>query len=175
MPFFTLQEGERIIREIKPLPNLRKYFFFRWIILVIVFMGIITFPLLDLGPFGILLLLSFIALIGLLLGWYISGLQYKHQHYWITNKRIIYKKGLFGYTVSSIPLERISDIILSRSLLERILGFGSLLIQTLAGQVTQKGYLGAEASLLAIPNPEETQRLIFDFIKQKRKEERISF
>ncbi len=126
------------------------------------------------GLFGILLLLSFIALIGLFLGWYISGLQYKHQHYWITNKRIIYKKGLIGYRVVSIPLERISDVIVSRTLLERVLGFGSVLIQTLAGQISP-GRMGAEASLLAVPDPEGIQKLIFDLVKRKRKEESLSY
>jgi len=102
-------------------------------------------------------------------------MRYKHQHYWITNKRVIYKRGLIGYKISSIPLERISDIILSRTFLERIFGFGSLHVQTLAGQITYGGRMGAEACLLAVPNPEEIQELIFQLLKRKRKAEKITF
>ena len=80
-----------------------------------------------------------------------------------------------GYTIHSIPLERISDVIVSRTFWERIFGFGSVLIQSLAGQVTYGRKLGAEGSLLAVPNPEGVQKLIFDLIKKKRKTEKLSF
>jgi len=115
---------------------------------------------------------DFLLLIGI---WALVDMKYKKQHYWITTKRVIYKRGLIGYKISSIPLERISDIILSRTFLERLFGFGSLHVQTLAGQITHGGRSGAEAMLLAVPNPEETQELIFQLVKKKRKAEKITF
>lgn len=104
-----------------------------------------------------------------------ATLRYNWQCYWITNKRILYRKGLIGYQISSILLERISDIILTRNILERILGFGSLHVQTFAGQETSGMRFGAEASLKAIPEPEETQKLIFKLIEEKRKREGLKF
>lgn len=175
MPFFKLQEGERIIEEIKPLPSLRNYFLFEGIVSFIIFGLAILFFLLVLPfPDWLLFLLLFLDFLILPLFWVFSKMRYEKQYYWITNKRIVYKTGWIGYRISSIPLERISDIILSRSFIERLFGFGSLHVQTLAGQISY-GYHGAEASLLAVPDPEGTQERIFQLLKKKRMEEKITF
>ncbi len=117
-------------------------------------------------------------ILDLIISFFLSGNRYKHQYYWITNKRIIFKRGLFGYRITSLPLERISDIIITRTLVERIFGFASLHIQSLAGQYTvTTGHtlgLGAEASLLAVPEPETLQEFIFKLIKEKRKKEGLT-
>jgi uncharacterized membrane protein YdbT with pleckstrin-like domain len=191
---FNLQEGEKIIKEIKPLPNLRNYwwitgsigFFFLSLFIVpflfgfgALIMGVVfssgEFGLASLG-IGTLLLLGlggflFIALIP---GFVLASMRYKHQWYWVTTKRIIFKHGLLGYGINSIPLERISDVKISRGFIENIFGFGSLHIQSLSGQVSA-GRQGAEASLMATPEPEKTQELIFGLVKKKRKREKLTF
>ncbi len=174
--FFNLIEGEKIVKDIKPLPNLKWYFYFRT---GIAFFIILFFflPLFFISTFlapSFSFILFIIVLILLAIPWLISRNMYKHQHYWITNKRVIYKRGFLGYKISSIPLERISDVIVSRTFLERIFGFGSVHIQSLAGQFTYGRRMGAEASLLAVPNPEILQKQIFELIKKKRKEEKLT-
>ena len=193
--FFNLEEGEEIVENIKPKKGLIVYFFLKtipgysftifFIILMLLILITIFIPgsefLSILGqnvnviPFSLFLILLFTFLLGifLVIPLILAYFKYRHQYYWITNKRVIYKKGLIGYSVSSIPLERISDIIISRTFLEGICKFGSLHIQTLAGQISP-GKLGAEANLLAIPEPEKTQELIFNLIKRKREEEKIT-
>lgn len=172
---FTLYEEEKIVKEIKPLRGLIIYFFLQSL-LVIFFIGIIglifivatSFFIPSIIPITIILLIVIIELL-------VSPfLRYRQQYYWITNKRVIYKKGFIGYSIISVPLERISDIVISRSLIERLCGFGSLLIQSLAGQDSSQR-AGAEASLLAAPNPEELQKLILNLVKQKREEEGLKF
>lgn len=181
--FFKLQEGEKVVKEIKPLPALKWYFLIKEHGILLVGIPIFLFyifhtlflPIFSLFPIFslvVIILTSGLAL-SFVIVFLIAYLRYKHQYYWITNKRVIYKEGLIGYKVTSIPLERISDVIISRTFFERIFGFGSILIQSLAGQVSG-GRLGAEASLLAVPNPEETQELIFELVKRKRKEEEIT-
>jgi uncharacterized membrane protein YdbT with pleckstrin-like domain len=183
MKEFTLLEGEKVIKEIKPLPSLRNYFFFGgvFIILLAVYSWVWVFPVISYSKgsplaFQIsifLIPISFVAFVFLFA--ILSSKQYQKQQYWITNSRVIYKRGIFGYRISSIPLERISDIIISRTLFERIFGFGSLHIQTLAGQITPSGSgMGAEGQLLAIPDPEKTQNVILSLIKQKRKKEGLT-
>ena len=98
--------------------------------------------------------------------WIISSLKYKWEYYWLTNKRIIQRKGLIGHSISSVPYERISDVIISRSWLEKLLGIGSLRIQTLAGQISGRGRWGAEITMLALDNPEQIQSLIFSLVKK---------
>lgn len=122
------------------------------------------------------------GLIMLCLPFATAFLSYSKKYYWITDNRVIYKTGLIGYRIVSIPLERISDIIITRGFWENIFGYGSLHVQSMAGQFTGgRGYrgtrtrgLGSEGQLLAVPNPEALQKLIFELIKKKRKSEKLT-
>ena len=77
--------------------------------------------------------------------------------------------------IQIVPLERISDIIVSRHWLEKLFGIGSLFIQSFAGQYTPYAPFGAEVVLVGLTNPEEVQQLIFDLVKKKREEENLRF
>lgn len=189
--FFKLMEGEEIIKSIKPKPALFWYFLIMsgGIVSIIVFIILINLAgmlyalatgektqysglVIALGFIGILLIILLIPVI-------IAWLRYKKQYYWITNRRVLVKRGIIGYSVYAIPLERISDIIISRSFMESLFGFGSLMIQTLAGQVSfgygRRGRFGAEGTMLALQEPEETQELIFNLIKENRKRLGLKF
>ena len=169
---FQLQEGEKIVKDIKPLPKLKWFFFLPAVVLLFCLIISFVVPLFffKATTFAIVILAALPVIMYL-----VANNKYKYQHYWITNERVLYRSGLLGYSISSIPLERISDVIVSRTFWERIFGFGSVIIQSLAGQVTYRQRGGAEGSLLAIPDPEGTQKLIFDLIKKKRKTEKLSF
>jgi uncharacterized membrane protein YdbT with pleckstrin-like domain len=88
--------------------------------------------------------------------------------YWITNKRVVYKRGFLGYRITSIPFNRISDIIISRTWFENYCGFSSLHIETLAGQVSSggSGIASAEAALAGVVDPEGLQELILDYVEK---------
>jgi len=186
LKFFRLQEGEKIIDSIKPLPGLKWMFFLQGLIgwfFIILFGGLwIIIPLVFLfaaigGIVGAILALV-TALIGLVaivvIPYTFASMNYNKRFYWITNKRVVGKRGLIGYSVNSIPLERISDVIISRSFIESIFGFGSIHIQTLAGQASMRGKWGAEGNLQAVPEPEELQQKIFELVKGKRKDEGLT-
>jgi uncharacterized membrane protein YdbT with pleckstrin-like domain len=181
--FFRLSEDEKIIEDIKPLPALKWYFLltnFIAVILLVVVLIILFLPTLlaviFVGPYAILGF--FVALSILLfvffLAYLFAHLRYTKQHYWITNKRVIFKRGLIGYAITSVPYERISDVIVSRSFLERLLGFGSVFLQTMTGQISPQQRFGAETALLAVPDPEGLQQRIFELMKRKRKEEGLT-
>ena len=187
---FNLQEKEKVIEDIKPSDSLKGYFFITyWIMsffillfLSFFFGGFLIFALAFLsssaysiliGAFGYII---FVIILSVVIGIVLSNSAYSKTHYWITNQRVVVKKGLIGYSLSSIPLERVSDVVISRSFLERIFGFASLHVQSLAGQFSYNSRrFGSEGALAAIPDPEKTQELIFKLIKQKRKKERLSF
>lgn len=181
--FFNLSEKENIIEEIKPLKNLIPYFIITstvlWVFMVSVFVIIATIvasireSVLISAISSKLILFSMIQYIILfsviLFGFVLLGInKYNNQYYWITNKRVICKHGLFGYTLTSIPFERISDVMLSRTFWERLCGFGSIYIQTI-GAIEEP-----EGQLLAVPNPESLQEKIFKLISQKRKKEKLT-
>jgi len=174
---FNLQEKEKIVKEIKPLAILKWYFFIRsalgvffvlvWFIWLLFIPSI--FPVFGLSAIFLILFIFIILFL-------IANNRYSYQHYWITNNRVLYRRGFLGYTINSIPLERISDVIVSRTFWERVFGFGSVHIQSLAGQISFGTHrrLGAEASMMAVSDPEELQKLIFELIKKKRKAEKLT-
>ena len=179
---FNLQDGEKIILELKPVKELLVFFaaskVLVWIAVYFVFFFLVFNPekYSRINSFFAFASWGFAALI--VVTFIVSWLSYRQRQYWVTSERIVFKKGLIGYSVSSIPLERISDLIISRSFLEKLLGFGSIYVQSLAGQssYTNRGYgIGAEASLQGLKNPEEIQELIFSEVKKKRKEQKITF
>ncbi len=166
---FILQKDEKIIKEIKPKKAM---------------IGIQLVP----AIFGLLLITLFIAfnisakdstiaynylvalfiataVLILLIIFLIIYLMYSKEYYWITNKRIAIKKGVLGYSITSIPYSKISDLAVSRSFLESIFKVGSIYIQTLAGQMSRKNVKGAEGYLIALKNPEEVQEIIFKEMK----------
>ncbi|MCK5017045.1 MAG: PH domain-containing protein [Candidatus Peribacteraceae bacterium] len=188
--FFRLQDDEKIFIGTKPLKG---YF---WSLLIgsfigLAFLGIFFLPftlipailIILSGAFtespsilSILLLASgaILPIIILVADVLLIRRQYNMRYYWITSSRIIAKRGIIGYSINSIPLERISDVLISRSFIEKIFGFGSLHIQTMSGQYSPRGRGGAEGNLKAIPKPEEMQSLIFNLLTQKRKNQHIT-
>ena len=54
--------------------------------------------------------------------------------YTITNRRIITRRGVLTKTGHDIPLSRISNVSYERSVLDRMLGCGSLVLQTSAAE-----------------------------------------
>lgn len=181
MKEFNLLEGEEIIEEIKPLSALRGYFFVQWLfwLFMALFITVLLPSLIFTVYLGIQFVLIFFVILlitGLGLTWVLSNASYNKFYYWITNKRLILKRGIIGYQIVSIPHERISDIIISRTFFENIFGIASLHIQSLAGQTSfqRSSMLGSEGQLFAIPNPEETQNKILNLVRSKRKEEGLT-
>ncbi|MFH1544565.1 MAG: PH domain-containing protein [archaeon] len=180
---FNLQEGEKIVEEIKPVSNLKSYWFIGNFVGLIFFCFFISM-FIGAGIFagsgtsaigGMGLIFFFAIILALVLAWIFTSMKYEKQNYWITNKRILYMRGFVGYRISSIPFERISDVIISRTFLESVFGFGSLYIQSLAGQYSYRGgRMGAEGNLVAVPEPEKTQELIFKMVSEKRKKEKLT-
>ena len=179
MSYFNLLEGEQIVEEISPSIFLRRYFFVSWFFATFIFfvMGYaILIPMLMFEYNTIFLLALFVLfIINMAIPFIFAKIAYSKFHYWITNKRVITKSGLIGYRVTSIPLERISDIVISRTFLETLCGISSLHIQSFAGQITRGSRIGSEGQLLAITNPESTQNKILNLVKEKRREENLSF
>lgn len=176
----NLLDGENIIESITPSFLLRRYLFLKWFLaLFVVAFWIVFFVLamlLFLGPsliWAILIVVSFLGYVSFV--FFLANASYYKHEYLITNKRIITKRGIIGYQVTSIPLERISDVIISRTFFETLCGISSLHIQSFAGQFTTGSRLGGEGQLLAISDPEATQNKILELVKKKRREEKLNF
>jgi hypothetical protein len=134
---FALQEGEVLYLEIRPG---RRLF---WRIFLEVFfraLGFIVFILLFSIPFLILgasfyggAIIAGIIVVILLVGYIFAWIAYPKFRYWISNHRTVGRRGIVGYSVDSIPLETISDVVVSRTVTDRILGLSSIYVQPFGG------------------------------------------
>jgi uncharacterized membrane protein YdbT with pleckstrin-like domain len=87
----------------------------------------------------------------------------RRYHYWLTNKRVIWCHGFIGYKVRSVPLERIADVVISRTLPEMIAGISSIEIRDMTGQIRTAG-LGAK--WIGVRDAPEVQKRILEEIKR---------
>ena len=167
-PLPNLLENEKIVAEVKPTSFSTYFFSLYGVHLLILLIGFPAIPFLFPEFIVILVLYSFLVLV-IFLVVLIAKLSYGWEFYWITNLRVIQRKGLIGYNFYSTPYERMSDVILSKNWLERILNVGSVRIQTLAGSYSPKGPYGAEIRLVALKEPEKIQQIIWEFLKERTK------
>ncbi|MBX8633898.1 MAG: PH domain-containing protein [Candidatus Thermoplasmatota archaeon] len=143
---FRLQDGEIILKEFRPKRKVIVKFAFGGIITTLFLLLFLILPLSSLllttsasggkapaalivivGVFGVLVALILILSI-------VSGfLGYKKYSYWITNHRTIGRRGIIGYTMDSMPLENVADVIISRGIIDRILGLSTVYIQPIGG------------------------------------------
>jgi uncharacterized membrane protein YdbT with pleckstrin-like domain len=76
-----------------------------------------------------------IAVLGLVLAiWLVllPFLRWRTTTYTITNRRLITRSGILNKIGKDLPLNRINEVSYERSLLDRMLGCGSLIVQTAA-------------------------------------------
>ncbi len=175
--YFNLVEGESIVWEGAPLPGYRTLLFATNFVPLLFFIlagfGIIFSS--DAGDsFGIFVgFIGGVVVLGFLIAFASAHLHYSKEYYWITTKRLVQKHGFIGYRVNSIPLERVSDVVISRSFIESFFGFSSVHVQSLAGQVSY-GRFGAEGKLAAVAEPEKIQHMILELIRANRKSEKLT-
>lgn len=134
-PQSQLTEGEEIVSAFRPhwksliIPGL-------WAIASIAAI-IVTGSLIPSGlprniVYGILALgFIFFAVIPLLQWWFTIFV--------LTNERLVMRKGIISRAGIEIPLEVINDVIFSQTVIERLLGFGDLIIES-AGERGQSRF-----------------------------------
>lgn len=84
-------------------------------------------------------------------------LRWLTTHFVVTTRRVIMRSGVLARSGRDIPLFRINDITFEHSFFERLLGAGSLIVESAGerGQVT----------LTDIPHPEDIQRELYRLIE----------
>jgi uncharacterized membrane protein YdbT with pleckstrin-like domain len=133
-----LMEGEEVLFSIRP------YRFVRYSVIsaAITIIGIMAVPIVFL--------------------WAVIAVH--RYHYWLTNKRVIWCHGFIGYQVRSVPLERITDVVISRTLPELVSGMSSIKIRDMTGQMSPAADLGAR--WIGVKDAPEVQKLILKEIKR---------
>jgi uncharacterized membrane protein YdbT with pleckstrin-like domain len=81
-------------------------------------------------------------------------LRWVTTHYVVTNRRIITRRGIVARSGRDMPLSRVNDISFSHTVWERVLGCGTLVVES-AGETGQ-------LTLSSVPNVEHVQRRIYE-------------
>ncbi|HVE97893.1 MAG TPA: PH domain-containing protein [Mycobacteriales bacterium] len=84
-------------------------------------------------------------------------LKWLSTHFVVTTRRVIMRSGVLGRSGRDLPLFRINDVTFEHSFFERLLGSGTLIVESAGerGQVT----------LADIPHPEDVQRELYKLIE----------
>ncbi|MTV27150.1 PH domain-containing protein [Nitriliruptoraceae bacterium ZYF776] len=147
-PTRLLTEDEEIVREFRPhwrvlLPALG------WAMLAAA-LGGIGVAALD-GTARTVSVVAAVVLWVLLAGR--SLLDYWFTNYVLTTERIIVRTGMIARSGTEIPLENINNVLFNQTVLERLLGFGDVLLESAGAQ--------GQSRLEDIPDPELFQSQVY--------------
>lgn len=108
---------------------------------------------------GLIVLLRFTYQI---LEWYVERIV-------VTDKRFMIAEGIFTSKVAMMPITKVTDLTFERSVMGRILGYGTLVVES-AGQIQ------ALNRIEYLPSPEEVNDAISDLVfgEKKAQQERFS-
>lgn len=131
----VLTEGEEVIFEAQPNDRFVFYFLCHAMLSVV---GILVGPLVWLG----------------------ASIAKSKYRYWLTNRRVILASGFLGYTVRSIPLERISDVGLSNTFAEMLANVKSVVVRDMTGEAQGGKWL------VAVDNAPQLQARILEEVQR---------
>ncbi len=114
-----------------------------------------------------LLLLLFIAILPVLLFYHFYYLKISNE-YIFTNQRILIKKGWIANKVTTIHYGRITDASVNQSILDRILGIGSLSVST-------AGSDGYKIILNHLENPHALKKALYEVKEDTKTIKKIDF
>jgi uncharacterized membrane protein YdbT with pleckstrin-like domain len=152
-PEHLLTDGEEILTQFRPhwkvlLPAIG------WAMLLAAIAGFVAAALPERWSpnwsfgwsFGIALALWLVISAKALVAWYATN-------YVLTTERIVVRQGLIARTGTEIPLENITNVLFSQRVLERMLGYGDVLIESAGSQ--------GQSRLSDIPDPEAFQSEVY--------------
>ncbi len=102
-----------------------------------------------------------IALAGLLLALRLTVLpflRWRTTTYTLTNRRLLTRRGILAKTSKDLPLTRVNDVSSQRSLTDRVLGCGTLHVQT----ASEAGVI----ALVDVPEVEHVHRVMTQLLFQ---------
>jgi uncharacterized membrane protein YdbT with pleckstrin-like domain len=128
------------------------------LVVVIVGIGAAWFFLPDKSWSNIALIV--LGVIGLALVCWLSvwpWMKWRTTHYVFTNERVIMREGVFSREGRDIPLNRVNDVSFQHTFFERLLGCGTLTIES-AGERGQ-------VVLTEIPHVEQVQSRLYELVE----------
>ncbi len=149
-----LGEGEQVVLDLRPH---RKQLVLPLLLLLLVLAGYGF--LLALVHDGTTLLVAGVMALALVAWWaLVPYLRWQNTAFVVTTRRVLVRQGVLARSGRDVPLTRINDVTFQHSLLERMLGCGTLVVES-AGERGQ-------VVLADVPRVEQVQRTIYDLAEQ---------
>ena len=104
------------------------------------------------------LVVGVLALVLLLWQVLVPFLRWRTTLFVVTTRRVVVRQGVLSRSGRDVPMSRINDVTFSKDLLERLLGCGTLVVES-AGERGQ-------VVLTEVPDVEQVQRTIYDLAER---------
>lgn len=147
-PFDGLGAGEDVVAELRP----------HWIAIARPFAATVVLIAAAAGAFAVpsspsWVLTALLVAFGVALAWLLVGyLRWRSTSLVITTDRLVLRRGVLGRHGREIPLARLADVGFDQSPWQRLLGYGSLLVQTMGAS--------APDAIERVARPAAIQRLV---------------
>jgi uncharacterized membrane protein YdbT with pleckstrin-like domain len=129
------------------------------LIVAVVLVALVVIPFGQAAPVAALVL-GAVAILGVMWSLMIPLLRWRTTTYELTSRRLRVRTGIIARRGKDIPLSRVSDVSYEARVLDRILGSGSLVVES-------PGEHGQER-LTQIPRVIQLQSLLFQLIEEER-------
>jgi len=159
----TEKLGFEIGKDFRPEPQLKKVYYIY--LVLILFLAILPWyiPVLIFSPMIVSVLIGTVCLLIVLFVIYWIGRYYDSISYRMTDREIIWRRGVWFRNTGIVPFDRITNVDISQGPISRRLGIGTLKIQT-AGYSTQSS---PEINIVGVKNFEELRDIIMRFVERK--------
>lgn len=147
-----LAPGERILLTTRRHPVLLVKPILGWLLSLLA-VGLISFVITEGNPIPIVDQFTLLAALAMTAYTAYRVLVWRRTYYVITDERVLLLKGLVSVDVTAVRLARVTETSFSRSVLGRILGYGTLTLDTAGERLNL-------ASLTHLPRADQAYRLV---------------
>lgn len=153
-PTKLLADGEEVVLDLHP----------HWkrlvvpVLVLLVLLGLTGFLLAQVDDGTGRLVIAVVAVVLALAFVLVPVLRWRTTLFVVTNRRVVVRTGVLSREGRDVPLSRINDVTFSHDLLERVLGCGTLVVESAGerGQVT----------LSEVPHVENVQRTLYELVEK---------
>jgi uncharacterized membrane protein YdbT with pleckstrin-like domain len=158
LPKNSLTEDEKIVLEFHPHWSTLVATIF-WAIVAVVVAGVVIFFIPDGGSQTLIrLIVGAIGVVAVIVVGFLPFLRWVTTSYTLTNRRLVMRHGILARSGRDIPLTRVNDVSFSHSLIERMLGTGTLVVES--------GGENGQLVLKKIPRVEHTQSQLYRLVEE---------
>ncbi|WP_216380007.1 PH domain-containing protein [Arcanobacterium phocae] len=132
-PERLLGRDEHVVRHMREHPKTLFWHGCGLVFIAIIAMLLIYFLPASLRPWSTWVVIGFAGFTAIVV-WVVPWLRWSTATYTITNRRIITRSGIFSKSGHDIPLSRISNVAYDQGILDRLVGAGTLILETSASE-----------------------------------------